>query len=120
MSPEITELLLNISLLEQSIEHWTRLRDGTKAPDEDHYSSSCPLCKEYYIHPQLYCQHCPIYQDTGKRYCALTPWTLVHEHFRDTQTYHPRLCQMEIDYLTALLTSLRTTLSQLEATLPPS
>lgn len=93
-----------LKALEESIEHWERLANGTSASDETIGSSSCALCilaerkseqfmDAYERDPtpvssdpvsretfhQVYrgCYGCPVLAHTGKTSCVGTPWDEV-------------------------------------------
>jgi len=51
-----------------SIEKWKKIVDGTGV---DEGVRNCPPCMEFY---QKDCIGCPIFEDTGFRYCEKTPY----------------------------------------------
>jgi hypothetical protein len=61
-----------------SIAHWYRLSTGTAHRGEDVGADYCALC-HLFNHDEMrkskQCLKCPIYADTGKRYCEGTPYT---------------------------------------------
>lgn len=89
-----------------TIEHWLRVYNG----EEEIGSSTCPLCEKYNKGLQP-CEGCPIYENTGQRWCRNTPYIEVSNHF-DTHESLTRamgcstcsdLISKEIDYLVDIL-----------------
>ena len=102
MTPE------TLTALQQSIEKWERIADGTGA---DEGPRNCALCRIFYW--RYFCADCPVENKTGVTSCDTTPyevWTKHHReaHHIDTalrvQCNHCReLAQAEIDFLRSLL-----------------
>lgn len=61
-------------LINQSIQHWTRLATGKRRKDENIFTSDCPLCRVYYNRSLQSCKGCPIAKKTGLTGCNGTPW----------------------------------------------
>ena len=71
-----------LTALKQSIEHWRRLTAGTPNPGELIGRSWCALCREFndLLADELdCCVGCPVYANTGFKYCAKTPWEAIEE-----------------------------------------
>lgn len=79
-----------LTALQKSIAHWERLATGNRKPDELVGGSWCALCDEFNgsIPFDERCQGCPVYEKTGKRFCAGTPWVAIErviDHHYDEQ-----------------------------------
>ncbi len=60
--------------LEESIEHWKRMRDAETVEElgeEDPYGDHCALCV---THRPRSCRGCPVFLRTGKIECFGSPW----------------------------------------------
>lgn len=84
----ITELREDLRALDESIEHWIRMRDGTHAEDESLDSASCACCvlgtrrarKYGHANPDIdRCLYCPVYDVTRKSLCKGTPYTDAYD-----------------------------------------
>lgn len=104
----------NVELLQQSIEHWKRMRDD---PDcgERPGPWDCPLCNEYRGFMSE-CKDCPVRLATGWFCCQKTPYRKASLRFIDwTRRPHRRAtddlmlaawrkaADVEIRFLTKLL-----------------
>lgn len=69
--------------LDESIEHWKRLRDGTTSDSEGISSDSCALCQIYICDHTIPCSRCPIKEFTGLPDCDGTPYGDVDEIFEN-------------------------------------
>ena len=118
----IKPLNKDIKLLEESIEHWERMRRAPIAcykRGENTTDRSCPLCREYFDDK---CYGCPIRDDVDASKCRATPYgsaaasfdnlidTYLDEDSKDLKNigfkYRVKLwrnnAQAEIDYLKEL------------------
>ena len=57
-----------LTALQGSIEKWRQIEAGTL---EDCGIHNCPLCREFFMKS---CDGCPIYTETGRRFCRGTPY----------------------------------------------
>lgn len=76
---------LNKVAIQQSIEHWVRMRDRTdwdNAFPEKPEVRDCKLCALYY---DEYCDGCPISNKTGKRICVCTPFDLASYYWWEAE-----------------------------------
>jgi hypothetical protein len=69
--------------LEESIEHWKRMREDPKGSDFPGVNQ-CSLCGVYY-YPN--CKGCPVFAKSKRADCAGTPYRRAHNAFRDYQGY---------------------------------
>ena len=74
--------------LQESIEHWERLRDGTHEKNEHPYASQCSLCLRFdcgvcviFDKDLEEVERCPVYKKTGKDTCEETPYNKAYEAF---------------------------------------
>ena len=82
MSSEgIRELEEDLKALDESIEHWVRMRDGTHRDGELPSGMACACCQlcmqrqDNDDYPEEeYCEYCPIYDVTGEEVCLGTPY----------------------------------------------
>jgi hypothetical protein len=63
----------DIRLLDESIEHWRRMRDDPEGGEMPH-GSDCPLCREYHPDGKSRCSGCPLFEHTGGESCQGTPY----------------------------------------------
>lgn len=95
--------------LEQSINHWKRMRDGKPRKNEWPIDMDCSLCKRFknsFYELEKECVGCPIFIKTGKKYCYKTPYDKAYKAFHD-QGYNfggtfTKKAQKMIDFLESL------------------
>lgn len=100
--------------LELSIQHWERLLSGE---DLMIGPGSCSLCRLYntlFIHrhndfplkklQDICCIGCPVFEKTGLKYCAGTPYSIVDEKCNDGVSLSELKVEIEneLDFLKSL------------------
>ena len=73
--------------LQESIEHWERMRDDPAPQCEAPTSEDCPCCHLYF---DADCQGCPIHEHTGKRFCEETPYRHAASIWNKIEAYYPQ------------------------------
>jgi hypothetical protein len=97
--------------LKESIQHWKRLSEGKRLPNEFIGGKNCALCCEFI---DSRCKGCPVYEKKKTSCCHSTPWTSIttfltnnnisahgHELYK-----HPeflKLAKLELSFLQGLL-----------------
>ena len=100
-----------VKALRLSIVKWKGIAGGTQ---EDRGLHNCPLCKLFNnpsIPKQSKCHGCPVWVETGQRFCNGTPYQIWDNFFRDSGLTARRtitedtlkLAQSEIMFLKSLL-----------------
>lgn len=59
--------------LEESIEHWKRMRKEWRNGKETPYGKDCPLCRRFKDCTRGM-ERCPVFEKTGATDCESTPW----------------------------------------------
>ena len=99
--------------LKESIEHWKRLSEGNRLPNERIGGDHCALCKEF-LHIGRGCKGCPVYEKKKVPGCENTPWTAIttFAYSKDLSAgshalyIHPeflRLAKLKLSFLESLL-----------------
>ena len=90
-----------LKALKASINHWTRLANGTQRADEKPLAAHCALCKLY---AKAGCESCPVKQRTGKSSCLDTPYYKAGDAWssKDPVFFRSR-AQEELNFLKSLL-----------------
>ena len=70
-----------LQALQESIEHWERLANGTRKEGETIYGEDCALCALFYTGEED-CVGCPVAEQTGKPECHGTPWLQAMDALR--------------------------------------
>ena len=92
--------------LQESIEHWERLRDGTQRRGETTGVLDCALCQRFYPSCQRRNEElCPVYMSTGWSLCRKSPYkkatVAFHNNFKKAERYN--LINAEVQFLKSLL-----------------
>lgn len=108
------ELKEDLKVLDESVEHWIRMRDGLAHPGEIPDRASCPCCvldesRRRWLEARE-CTRCPIYKTTLSYDCVGTPYGSAADVLRrrGTERIDPLeaderfMVQREIDFLTML------------------
>ena len=98
--------------LKESIEHWEDIKSSVESGitlyTDDIDCKQCALCHEYCIGKELLeqCYGCPVFEVTGSRYCAGSPWPLVSftiNCVEDPKESLPYVIDQEILFLKSLV-----------------
>lgn len=102
-TPEETKM--DDTLIDWSISHWERMRDGTQAEGESPDSFSCPLCRAYLKKSMSFCDGCPVKEASGESHCENSPWPMASMAWLARRRYPAvwkQAAQSEIDFLKSL------------------
>lgn len=95
-----------LQALKESIAHWERMRDGDAYGGEEPTDLHCALCQLFNNEntSDVYrCEDCPIYEDTGRKFCSGTPYIKAQRLWATDNPKFPKEAQKMIDYLKSLL-----------------
>ncbi len=103
---------ITLKALQQSINHWIRLRDSKERDFEHPGSGSCALCQLHTVDGKVQCvriirgkeERCPVYAQTGKPQCKGGLWKLAYLAYYSTPNpKRTAAMDAEIEFLKSLL-----------------
>lgn len=97
-----------LKALKKSIEHWTRLVNGKRAPNEVTGPEHCALCSLFLDKDKdgNFCTGCPVKAKTGYDTCFGTPYAAAERTGNDFGFDSPqfrRAARKELNFLKSLL-----------------
>jgi hypothetical protein len=97
-----------LSALKKSIEHWTRLAEGKRQPNELTGPEHCALCGLFLEKDKhgKFCTGCPVKTETGHDTCYGTPYAAAESAGQDfgfDSLKFRRAARKELNFLKSLL-----------------
>jgi hypothetical protein len=99
------EIKKDNALIDESIAHWERMRDGNESGGESPDAYNCPLCQTYLDRPLSICEGCPVMLKTWQSLCDGSPWATASFAWSSRRSYPVQwrnAAQDEIDFLKSL------------------